>query len=112
MIDWAQLRQLQDDIGKDEMDDVVELFLCEVDEALATFEDDYEEMSLEDRSASFHFLKGCAANLGFKDFGHLCSEAEQDTKNGKDPTFQISDLVSLYAQSTQAFKEGYETHLS
>ena len=66
MIDWQQVRQLRDDVGKEEMVEVVVLFLSEVDEAIENLQAEYAVMTTQDRSAAFHFLKGCAANLGFK----------------------------------------------
>ena len=108
MIDWQQVRQLQQDVGAEEMSEVVELFLCEVDEAIEMLQNDYTNMSAADRSASFHFLKGCASNLGFKDFGDQCSEGEEITKTGAEPEFQIADLALLYASSKEQFLQNYE----
>ena len=82
MIDWAQARQLQEDVGKEEMAEVVELFLSEVDEAMETLQNGYDTIPAEDRAAAFHFLKGCASNLGFKTFGDQCSLGEEVTKGG------------------------------
>lgn len=111
MIDWAQARQLQDDVGKAEMAEVVELFLSEVDDAMETLQNGYDAMPAEDRSASFHFLKGCASNLGFKTFGDQCSLGEEITKGGGVPDFEISDLTAIYASSKQQFKGQYHAEL-
>jgi HPt (histidine-containing phosphotransfer) domain-containing protein len=62
-------------------------------------------MSPDARSAAFHFLKGCAANLGFETFGNYCAEAEDVTKSGGEPDFTISDLAGIYAESKQAFSD-------
>ena len=111
MIDWVQVRQLQDDVGKEEMAEVVELFLAEVDEAMETLQSHYDTMSVEDRSAAFHFLKGCALNLGFKAFADQCSLGEEITKGGGIPGFEISDLAAIYASSKQPFTDDYNTEL-
>lgn len=111
MIDWQQVRQLQEDVGAEEMSEVVGLFLCEVDAAIETLQYDYINMSAIDRSASFHFLKGCASNLGFKEFGDQCSKGEEITKTGAEPQFQISDLALLYTNSKEQFLQNYETEL-
>ncbi len=112
MIDWAQARQLQDDVGKEEMAEVVELFLAEVDEAMEILQSGYDAMSAQDRSASFHFLKGCASNFGFKAFGDQCSLGEEITKTGGVPGFQISDLAATYASSKQQFTGEYDAELT
>ena len=105
MIDWIQVRQLQEDVGADEIDEVVELFLDEVDEAMESLQTEYETMTSSDRSAAFHFLKGCASNLGFKRFADQCSEGEKLTKKGNEPEFEIADLIQLYALSKASFLE-------
>jgi hypothetical protein len=111
MIDWQQVRQLQEDVGAEEMGEVVELFLCEVDEAVEVLQNEYATLATSDRSAAFHFLKGCASNLGFKDFGDQCSIGEEITKTGGEPDFEISDLVSLYVSSKEHFSHHYEAEL-
>ncbi|MFK5998041.1 MAG: Hpt domain-containing protein [Rhodobacterales bacterium] len=111
MIDWQQARQLQDDVGKDEMAEVVELFLSEVDEAMETLQANYAGMPVNERSAAFHFLKGCAANLGFKSFGDHCAEAEAVTKSGGTPDFTISELAGIYTDSKQVFSDNSNAEL-
>ncbi len=103
MIDWVQVRQLQADVGAEDMDEVVELFLDEVDEAMENLEAEYDAMVFNDRSAAFHFLKGCASNLGFKTFADQCSQGEEVTKAGSEPDFKVADLVQLYASSKASF---------
>ncbi len=39
MIGWQQVRQLQEDVGKEEVPEVIELFLCEVDEAMTELDE-------------------------------------------------------------------------
>jgi HPt (histidine-containing phosphotransfer) domain-containing protein len=111
MINWRQARQLQNDVGKDEMVEVVDLFLSEVDEAMEALQNKYATMSATDRSAAFHFLKGCASNLGFETFGDKCVQGEESLKAGNEPDFRVSDLVETYARSKQQFAREYETEL-
>lgn len=111
MIDWQQARQLQDDVGKDEMAEVVDLFLSEVDEAIGLLQDEYESMEAKNKSAAFHFLKGCASNLGFREFGDQCSQGEAAINAGGKPAFQIPDLVMTYTESKQLFMGEYQKEL-
>ena len=39
MIDWARVSELRDEVGAEDFDEVVELFLEEVDEAIAALRD-------------------------------------------------------------------------
>ena len=46
MIDWARVSELRDEVGAEDYDDVVELFLEEVDEAIVALRDltDFSEL--------------------------------------------------------------------
>ncbi len=112
MIDWMQVRQLQDDVGAEDMDEVIQLFLDEVDEAMQNLETQYETMPPNDRSAAFHFLKGCASNLGFKTFADQCGAGEESAKAGNEPEFKVSDLTRLYASSKASFLADKNLHLN
>ncbi len=111
MIDWQQVRQLQQDVGKGEMAEVVELFLSEVDEAIEALRYNYSTMAAPDKSAAFHFLKGCALNLGFNAFGAQCDQGEEITKSGKELDFDITNLVDIYTRSKQQFTQEYKKEL-
>ena len=39
MIDWARVSERRDEVGEEDFDEVVELFLEEVDEAIAALRD-------------------------------------------------------------------------
>lgn len=112
MINWMQLRQLQSDVGKDEMDEVVELFLTEVDEAIEAFQNNAGTMAFADKGAAYHFLKGCAFNLGFQAFGEKCSEAEEVSKQDKNPDISLSDLIALYTASKDIFHRDYKAEMT
>ena len=107
MIDWQQVRQLQEDVGKEEMPEVIELFLCEVDEALSELNKNQSTLTIDESAAAFHFLKGCASNLGFKVFGDMCSDGEQATKNELVPNFIIPELMQINEESKKQFLQEY-----
>ncbi len=111
MINWQQARQLQQDVGKDEMAEVVELFISEVDEAIETLRNNYSTMAASEKTAAFHFLKGCALNLGFNTFGAQCGLGEEITQSGKEPDFGITDFLDVYARSKQQFAQEYKNEL-
>ena len=54
MIDWARVSELRDEVGAEDFDVVVELFLEEVDEALAALSDLTDLSELEPQC---HFFK-------------------------------------------------------
>lgn len=74
MIDWGRVRELRGDIGAEDFDEVVDLFLCEAAEVIERI------MACPDakaRATDLHFLKGSARNMGFHALGALCQEAER-----------------------------------
>ena len=79
MIDWPRVRELKDEVGEDGFEEVIELFLEEVEEVI-------EKLGTNDRSQleqDLHFLKGSALNLGFETFSNLCLEGERMSANGQ-----------------------------
>ncbi|MFN0115441.1 MAG: Hpt domain-containing protein [Paracoccaceae bacterium] len=100
MIDWARVEELKDEIGADSLDEVVELFLDEVEAVLMRLG---EPGSL---GADLHFLKGSAANLGFEAFRGLCAEGETLAAKGDGGRIEIGHVIATYAASKQRFLAG------
>lgn len=76
MIDWARVIELHEEIGSDDFAEVVDLFLAEVEERLALLAADDTP---EAQKKSYHFLKGSALNLGFRELANLCHSGEHQT---------------------------------
>ncbi|GHA49205.1 nickel transporter [Amylibacter ulvae] len=102
MIDWAQIQQLEEDVGTEDLAEVTEVFLEEVDEAIDALRG---VVSLEnsDMASALHFLKGSAANLGFVIFANLCSQGEQLANDGVGETVNLETIVTTYDQSKLQF---------
>ncbi|MEM9059226.1 MAG: Hpt domain-containing protein [Pseudomonadota bacterium] len=77
MIDRSRLRELVDDFGEDDLMDLIESFLEEAAEAVEGLRAMVSETYSEERSQRFHFLKGCALNLGATELGELCETLEK-----------------------------------
>lgn len=97
MIDWNRVSELQDEVGMDDFDEIVTLFLEEVDEATAGMSPD------DDLGETMHFLKGCALNLGFKDLAELCATGEAQAKAGQGDLIDLEKVREVYAASRAAF---------
>lgn len=102
MIDWAQIKQLEEDVGAEDLAEVVEVFLEEVDEAVDNLRDAPTVPDAE-LGPIMHFLKGSAYNLGFSDFGDYCSEGEKLANSGGGRAVDLAKVVVLYDQSKQLF---------
>lgn len=97
-IDWDRVAQLREEVGPEEFAEVVDLFLEEVDDAVARLAVAAEPGALRD---DLHFLRGSALNLGFSAFGQLCQDGERDIAEGRMP--DIGLLLGCYAASRAAF---------
>lgn len=95
MLDWNRIHELRSEVGDDEFDTILELFLDEVETVL---------IRLNRRGAArlgkdLHFLKGCAWNLGFRSFGALCDEGEKLVNCGRSTALDIEAVIECYANS-------------
>lgn len=102
MIDWDRMNSLRDDVGADEFEEVVEIFLEEVDEIVGRLEQAPDPAMLE---ADLHALKGCALGLGFDAFARLCQTAEGQCSAGQPQDVNLSALLRVYADSRRIFLE-------
>lgn len=100
MIDWARVYELRDEIGIDDFDEIVQMFISEVNECLATLTD---TMSAADLESALHFLKGSALNLGFREFADLCQQGETAAATGRTTPISITDIKALFAKSADEF---------
>lgn len=100
MINWSRVKELQEDIGADEIGEVVELILEEVEEVIGRLASSPVEAELEQ---DMHFLKGCALNLGFDQLGNMCSVAEKLAGKGQVQDIPIAGILEMYAQSKEVF---------
>ena len=103
MINWDRVRELKDDIGADEIGDVVELFLEEVEEVIDRLKQPDRPRELE---SDMHFLKGSALNLGFETLGTMCSDAEKSAAKGSDADVPVAAILDLFEASKVAFLTG------
>ena len=110
MINWVQVRQLEEDVGAEDFGDVVSLFLAEVDQAVAQL--DTIPRDPDALAPALHFLRGSAYNLGFQAFGDYCSEGEKLSLGGRIHEVELTKVAALYCRSKQAFFAGAASHCS
>ncbi|PJE28021.1 Hpt domain-containing protein [Pseudooceanicola antarcticus] len=97
MISWTQVIELREDVGHDDFDEVVEIFLEEVEETLTTLAHDGQLEQV------LHALKGSALNLGFTHFSGLCAEGEVMAARGEGDAVDLGAIRTSYAESRQIF---------
>lgn len=100
MIDWDRVNELRDEIGAEDLADVVSVFLDEADEVMARLLTGIPPAQME---AQLHFLKGSALNLGLRDLADLCQEGEKRAAAGSETPVDLPRLGTLYEASKTAF---------
>src|SRR6056297_2338394 len=100
MIDWARVRDLRDEVGEDAFEDVVDLFIEEVQEVVGRLRSDPDPAMFEE---DLHFLKGSALNLGFAAFGEACQLGESAAAAGRAAELDIDAILESFDQSRAVF---------
>lgn len=101
MIDWSRIQELRDEIGADDFQEVVELFMSEVQDSLTDLGIAPEDCRhVQER---LHFLKGSALNLGFAEMSRLCQAGELAAASGHPETVSVTRVQEVFANSCAAF---------
>ncbi|MGJ5617691.1 Hpt domain-containing protein [Sulfitobacter sp. MF3-043] len=100
MIDWTRVKELRDEVGADDFQEVVDLFLEEVEEVAARVKVTSDQTTLE---GDLHFLKGSALSLGFRDFANLCQNGETASSQGKAGDVDVPNILASYDASKVVF---------
>ena len=100
MIDWDRVAALRDEVGPEDFEEIVDLFLDEVDDEIATLSNHQNGAQLAEK---LHFLKGSALNLGFTDFSLLCHCGEVELAKNSSSQFDVTALQKSYSASRDHF---------
>ena len=98
MINTARIQELKDEVGEDDLVEVIALFCEEVEEVLQALDTTPQDQM----PAQLHFLKGSALNIGLHAVSELCKQ--QETRLKSDPTAlaDIGTIRTTYAASKEA----------
>ncbi|MDD9718064.1 Hpt domain-containing protein [Dinoroseobacter sp. PD6] len=105
MIDWARVRELQDEIGAEDFGEIVEVFMEEVEAAIGALPDADKGSELEEL---MHLIKGCAWNLGFRELGKLCAAGEAAAEAGNGGSVDIDAVMQAFEAAQKVFTEGLQ----
>jgi HPt (histidine-containing phosphotransfer) domain-containing protein len=100
MIDWERVAELRNEIGKDDFDEVVEIFLEEVEEVIELFSANVAHDQLK---TNLHFLKGSALNLGFRNLSSLCQNGETAAAQNQFDQIDLAAVIASYERSKAEF---------
>lgn len=101
LIDWHRVAELRNEIGAEHFDEVVALFLTEVQATLERLPT--HPGSLQELSEQLHFLKGSTLNLGFERLSALCEAGELAITAGLGAPLDPELLRRCYARSREEF---------
>ena len=100
MIDWARVKELCDEVSAEDFDEVVALFVEEVEEITGRMKALPTLSTLED---DLHFLKGSALSLGFREFAGLCQAGETMSAQGRAADVDVAAVLASYDASKAVF---------
>jgi signal transduction histidine kinase/DNA-binding response OmpR family regulator len=102
-LDSAALRNLRDLGGDEFLAEVVDAFLADAPELVATLRRSLDEQNAEELRRAAHTLKSNGATLGADAFAGLCRTLEQRAKEGR--LDDASELVSRIEQAYGGFED-------
>lgn len=100
MIDWQRVAELRDEIGTEDFDEVVDIFLEEVEETLERM---HTTKSSDTTSEDMHFLKGSALNMGFQALSAVCEKGEALSEQHLAHTVDLTMIEECYQASKRMF---------
>jgi len=105
MIDWQRVISLKKEIGEDDFDEVVPLFIEEVSEITERLGN---RVDLDRLEGDLHCLKGSALNLGFSEFSELCHAGEALAAKGNAAAVDVGPILNSFYASKKVFLAGLE----
>lgn len=95
MIDWNRVRDLRSEVGNDDFEEIIAMFLEETDVVVARLS---ASQSIQQLESDLHFLKGSALNIGFASFAQLCQIGEKQAAGGKSE-LSVAEIIKVYTES-------------
>lgn len=100
MIDWRKAEELRSEVGAKDFPEVFELFVAEVETAIARLRPGLPDAAIEN---DMHFIKGSAWNLGFTALGELCQSGERCARDGNAQSVDLDAVRLCYIDSKAEF---------
>lgn len=97
MIDWMRVAELREEVGEDDFDEVVTIFLEEVEDSLVALRSD---PICADPAPFLHALRGSASNLGFGPVTQICERLELDCTGAP---LDMGPLIQTYDATCAEF---------
>jgi histidine phosphotransfer protein HptB len=98
VISIERVAELKTEVGEDDFNEIVTLFIADSDGILDRLQAVSEPVEAEDL---LHALKGSALNLGFDELARLCREGQGGPADISAWTTRLDDLRHVYEQSKE-----------
>lgn len=92
-MDWTRIDELREEVGDEALEEILEVFISEIDDFLDTLKGRDDNTSL---AGDLHFLRGAALNIGFKSLAEACQAGESLIKSGRRDEVDISGIFTKY----------------
>lgn len=112
MIDWTRVAELRDEIGAEDFDEVLALFLSEVDSAVGGLKALCDAALPAPVEEQMHFLKGASLNLGFTELAELCAHGEAEAAAGRPQDVSPQEVRHCFDASCSRFQSEYEARFA
>ncbi len=100
MIEWSRVNQLKEEVGIADFEEIVAIFIEEVDQVVERLRSAPEPARL---AADMHFLRGSALNMGFKALGAECSLRECQVLTNGSAEIDLGPVIRIYEESRAVF---------
>jgi HPt (histidine-containing phosphotransfer) domain-containing protein len=110
MIDWSRVEELVAEIGAEDFQEILELFLSEVESAIDLLAGAGDDANVVEEQ--MHFLKGAALNLGFENLAQLCLKGEKAAAGGRPHVVTVDEVRKTYEESRGQFQEDLPSRLA
>ena len=103
MIDWTRVETLRSELGQQDFEEIVQLFLEESADVIARLRGDPSAARIE---ADLHFLRGSSMALGFRTFSDLCEAGESLLASGRRDAVDLPAILTAFDASKRMFLQG------
>jgi HPt (histidine-containing phosphotransfer) domain-containing protein len=103
MIDWTRVEELRCDVGDDDFEEVMSLFLEEVEAVMAGLGTSSDSTAA---ARDLHFLKGSTMNVGFAALARMCSEGEAAALAGRVDEIDFAAIRESFSRSRAELQAG------
>jgi hypothetical protein len=109
-LDLSTLEQLADEIGSEQVDEMVAMFIRETDRRIALFRRFADGQGRQEIGIEAHSLKGGAATLGFDEIAAIALSIERQSEQVSPAA--LADLAGRLAHALAPVRRYYETPIA